>query len=245
MNTNPQTIPMPQADAWVKAITDWHRPISQRGNALNLAPLDRDNTGYEPMHRFALLSHLRPPAGRVLDWLHTGGRNGHPFLYWRDADAAPHTHTEQLKAEPGWRRDQEMRQAVAEPVQTDGSPEGWLQLVLLRLLAGNTLVRWHSAYNSVALICSQDELLSQVEWQSAGKSITQNMNAATARAALALDVTPTVDLSDPHTACVGITRFTPWGGFYRQSWAMNRQGPHALRLEGEVQQLRYHCGVVF
>ena len=71
------------------------------------------------------------------------------------------------------------------------------------------------------------------------------MKADTARAAMALDVTPVIDLSAPLIARVSLTRFSQWGGFYRQTWAMNRQGPHALMLEYEVQQVQYDCGVIF
>jgi hypothetical protein len=117
--------------------------------------------------------------------------------------------------------------------------------VLFRLKAGLTLLRWHSAYKSVTLLCNQKELQDQISHQSSKQHFTQNMNADTARAAMALDVTPTVDLSDPHTARVSLTRFSQWGGFYRQTWAMNRQGPHALMLEHEVKQVHYDCGVIF
>jgi hypothetical protein len=58
-------------------------------------------------------------------------------------------------------------------------------------------------------------------------------------------VTPTIDLSDPLMACVSLTRFSQWGGFCRQTWAMNRQGPHALMLKCETEQVNCDCGVVF
>lgn len=240
----PTPTPIPQTADWQKSVKDWHKGFNDISNALYPQPIDRQSAAYEPMHYFALLSHLQPPPGRVLDWLYVKGANGWPFLYWRNAEAPAHTHADQLNHEPGRRHGEDLQQAITEPVQTDGSPEGWVQLVLFRLLAGNTMLRWHAATKSVTLICSPQELRSQVEWQSAGEHFMQNMGAATAQAALALDVTPTVDLSDPHTARVGVTRFTAWGGFYRQSWAMNRQGSHALRLEEEVQQVRYSCGVV-
>lgn len=71
------------------------------------------------------------------------------------------------------------------------------------------------------------------------------MSADMARAAMALDVTPTIDLSDPFMARVSLTRFSQWGGFFRQTWVMKRQGPHELLLESETKQVHYDCGVVF
>lgn len=244
LTPTPTPTPIPQTADWQQSVKDWHKGFNEISNAHYPYPIDRQSAAYEPMHYFALLTHLQPPSGHVLDWLYVKGANGWPFLYWRNADTPAHTHVDQLDQEPGRRHEEDLQQAITAPVLTDGSPEGWMQLVLFRLLAGNTMLRWHAAYKSVTLICSHDELRSQVAWQSAGEHFMQNMDAATARAALALDVTPTVDLSDPHTARVGVTRFTAWGGYYRQSWAMNRQGPHALRLEGEVQQVAYGCGVM-
>lgn len=60
-----------------------------------------------------------------------------------------------------------------------------------------------------------------------------------------LDVTPTIDLSDPLMARVSLSRFSQWGGFFRQTWAMNRQGPHALMLKCETKRVHCDCGVVF
>jgi hypothetical protein len=140
---------------------------------------------------------------------------------------------------------QDMQQAITEPVQTDGSAQGYLQLVLFRLKGGHAMLRWHAAYKSVSLLCHPQELQDLVIRLSSKQPLVQNMSADTARAAMALDVTPAIDLSDPLIARVSLTRFSQWGGFYRQTWAMNRQGPHALMLEHEAQQVQYDCGVTF
>ena len=245
MNPNSFDSPNNPAQTIVNAVDQWHRTLSEQGNTLFPQPLHRQWVDFDPVHYFTLLPQLQPPAGRLLNWLYVGNRNGWPFLYWRDAQAAPHIQSEQLYQEPGWMHDQNMQQAITEPVQTDGSALGYLQLVLFRLKAGLTLLRWHSAYKSVTLLCNQKELQDQISHQSSKQHFTQNMNADTARAAMALDVTPTVDLSDPHTARVSLTRFSQWGGFYRQTWAMNRQGPHELMLEHEAKQVHYDCGVIF
>jgi hypothetical protein len=233
------------AQTLVNALDQWHRTLAEQSNVLFPQTLNRQLVDFDPMHYFALLPQLQSPAGRVLDWLYVGNKNGWPFLYWRDALAEPHTQVEQLYQEPGWMHGQDMQQAITEPVQTDGSAQGYLQLVLFRLKAGHAMLRWHAAYKSVSLLCSQKELEDLVSRQSSKEHFMQNMNANTAQAAMALDVTPAIDLSDPLIARVSLTRFSQWGGFYRQTWAMNRQGPHALMLEHEAQQVQYDCGVTF
>jgi hypothetical protein len=229
----------------VNALNQWHRSLAVQCNDLFPQPLHRQLVDFDPMYYFALLPQIQPPAGRVLDWLYVGNKNGWPFLYWRDAQAAPHTQVEQLYQEPGWMHGQDMQKAITEPVQTDGSSQGYLQLVLFRLKAGHAMLRWHAAYKSVSLLCSQKELEDLVSRQSSKEHFMQNMNADTARAAMAMDVTPTVDLSEPGIARVSLTRFSQWGGFYRQTWVMNCQGPHALAMEHEVKLVHYDCGVTF
>ena len=241
---NPKTFNTP-AHTLVHALDQWHRTLTEQSNDLFAQPLHRQQVDFDPMHYFALLPQLQPPAGRVLDWLYVGNRNGWPFLYWRDAQTAPHTQCEQLFQEPGWMHGQDMQQAITEPVQTDASAQGFLQLVLFRLKAGHAMLRWHAVYKSVSLLCHPQELQDLVTRLTSKQPLMQTMSADTARAAMALEVSPTIDLSDPLKARVSLTRFSQWGGFYRQTWAMNRQGPHELKLESDTKQVHYDCGVVF
>lgn len=58
-----------------------------------------------------------------------------------------------------------------------------------------------------------------------------------------MDVCPTLDLSDPHTAWVEMIGFNSWKGFVRHHWTLQRQGPHQIqRGEGQM-VVAYHCGV--
>jgi len=241
---NPKNFNTP-AHTLLNALDQWHSELTKQSNDLFAQPLHRQQVDFDPMHYFALLPQLQPPARRVLDWLYVGNRNGWPFLYWRDAHAAPHTQCEQLFQEPGWMHGQDMQQAITEPVQTDGSAQGYLQLVLYRLKAGHAMLRWHAGYKSVSLLCHSQELQDLVIRLSSKQPLMQTMSADTARTAMALEVSPTIDLSDPLIARVSLTRFSQWGGFFRQTWVMKRQGPHELLLESETKQVHYDCGVVF
>lgn len=242
MNLNSFNIP---AQPMVNALSPWHRTLADQCSDLFPQRLNCQRVNFDPMYYFALLPQIQPPAGRLLDWLYLGNKNGWPFLYWRNARVEPRTQVEQFYQEPGWMHGQDNQQAITEPVQPDASAQGYWQLVLFRLKAGLTLLRWHSAYKSVMLLCSQIELQDLVSRQSSKEYVSQSMGAETVRAALALDVTPTVDLNDPGITRVSLTRFAQWGGFYRQTWAMNRQGPHELLLESETKQVHYDCGVTF
>lgn len=173
---NPKNFNTP-AHTLVHALDQWHSTLTNQSNNFFPQPLHRHLVDFDPMHYFALLPQLRSPAGRVLDWLYVGHKNGWPFLYWRDAHAAPHTHCEQLFQEPGWMHGQDMQQAITEPVQTDGSAQGYLQLVLFRLKAGHAMLRWHAGYKSVSLLCNTQDLEDLVSRLSSKQPLMQTMSA--------------------------------------------------------------------
>ncbi len=204
---NPTNFNIP-AQTLVDALDQWHRTLAEQSNVLFPQALNRQLVDFDPMHYFALLPQRQSPAGRVLDWLYVGNKNGWPFLYWRDAQASPHTQIEQLYQEPGWMHGQDMQQAITAPVQTDGSAQGYLQRVLFRLKAGHAMLRWHAAYKSVSLLCHPQELQDFVIRLSSKQPLVQNISADTARYAMALEVSPTIDLSDSLIARVSLTRFT-------------------------------------
>jgi hypothetical protein len=131
--TSSELIRMPEIQGFVDAIDQFHQICTKESYALFPQSVQQDQTSFDPMRYFALLPKLQPPTGRVLDWAHVGGKNAAPFLYWRDSHAAPHTTWEQIQTEPGWSHDSNMQEAITSDVQTEDSPEGWMQLVV-----------WHS-----------------------------------------------------------------------------------------------------
>lgn len=103
----PHLTPLPQAQTQVAAIDSRHGQLGKQSQDLYHLRFNRELVSFEPMHFFALLPHLQPPAGRVLDWLYVGVRNDWPFLYWCDSQAAAHAQVEQLFSEPGWIHNQD------------------------------------------------------------------------------------------------------------------------------------------
>lgn len=243
VNLNQFHIEIPDAQNLVDAVDEWHKSFNNiPKEILHQDTIPSDISGYDPMHYFAIFPRLIPPSGRVLDHLYVNGVNSRPFLYWRNSQALPHSCPEDLVNEPGYREN--MQSAVLEPIRSDGTAEGWLQLVLLRLKVGHTMLRWHANYQSITLLCNEQALQKQLD-PSSQYVIAKPFTSQIIQSALNQDIIPKVDLNHQEVARVHITRFTMWGGYFRQTWIMQRQGPHGLRLEGEVCTVPYDCGFVF
>jgi len=234
----------PHLDTAVLAIGQWHQQLSDISNAHFPKDMSREQLGYNPMQYFDLLPRLRPPAGRVLDQVYHGGVNGSPFLYWRDANAPHHLHADQCTNEPGWTNKKDEQVAITCPVLTDDSPDGWAQLVVLHLMAGRAMLRSHAGYKHVTLLCGPDTLKAHLDKETA-PSRWASLSPERAQRVSQLQVLPTVDLSQPKSAVVQITRYSPWGGYFRQTWTMQRQGPNQLRMLSEENVLQHTCGFRF
>ena len=252
MNTphTPQpTTPSPAIEAAVMAINAWHHELGDISNRHFPHDISREDSGYDPMRYFALLPGLTPPAGRVLDHLYSGYANGSPFLYWRDADTASHTQLDQCAAEPGRAFGQDPQEAITRPVRISGSPASCVALVLLRHMAGMAMLRSHAAYKRMTMLCGPATLQQHLQLQTAPSrrqsSLGPDMGPDMAQRVSQLPVDPLIDLSHPDVAEVHITAFTPWGGYYRQIWRMQRQGPNQLHKVSDDNILPYQCGVRF
>lgn len=60
---NPKNFNTP-AHTLVHALDQWHSALTEQSNNLFAQPLHRQLVDFDPMHYFALLPQLQPPAGR-------------------------------------------------------------------------------------------------------------------------------------------------------------------------------------
>jgi hypothetical protein len=193
---------------------------------------------------FTVLKHLNMEPGYVLDYVYYwDGMGGSPVLYARKVEA------------PAYRTYSEYERAVGTPapgagtgswldrVQTDDTPEGFLELVGLRVMANQFYLYWHSGYNDARIVCNRamvDAIVSSLE----GGSFGQAMIPEQAAAARALDTTPRVELGDRQVV-VEIVMFTRWGGFYRATFTLQRDFPHRFEKPGSQVLVPYDCGIMF
>ena len=59
-----------------------------------------------------------------------------------------------------------------------------------------------------------------------------------------VSIEPVVTLT-AETVTVQVTTFTLWGGFYRQTYTIQRSFPHTILDKQEEQLVPYDCGIMF
>ncbi len=156
-----------------------------------------------------------------------------------------------------------------EHVRTDGSQEGWLELMELYLLGGQFYLFWHANYDDAQIVATSTAALGSlrglsdkdfarnlrmndvVGWSAQGGSrparskddLVQHRRAFQDKAA-ALDLEPVVQVAD-QTVKVSLVTFSKWGGFVRRTFEVNRSLPHTINERDRKVLLPYECGVLF
>ena len=186
---------------------------------------------------FGVLDHLSMQPGYALDYVyHFDGMGGYPVLYAYPASQSPYASEADLSAAgktPNY----------LDYVQTDDTPEGFFQYVLLALMGNQFYLDWHANYNDMQLVCDKAAVLAAVA--STDHITGSPMPLVDRLKARSLpQVEPHVLIGD-QTVEVRIVTFTKWGGFYRQTYTLQRLSPHAILDVQKVNILHYDCGVMF
>jgi hypothetical protein len=195
----------------------------------------RTGEEFDPNEYFAVLTHLSMEPGYALDYVyHFDGMGGFPILYVRPAD------------QPRYETAAEYEQAAVEDdylnhVQTDGTPEGFFELALLRIMGGQFYLWWHAGYNDARIVADPariETVLAETE------SFCGEMEPGVKRSARRLSVEPAV-IPWQDDVTVRVTEFSAWGGFTRRSFVFAKAFPHRLLDSDSETQVEYMCPVVF
>jgi hypothetical protein len=227
-----------------KCITEidaWHSEVDLKSNSYEGVQRSPDVMGYDPMRYFEILRHLKAPEGKLLKFVHSGARNGRPFLYWDDdslssADEVVELNSVQICSN---------HDAVGASIGVDGSLQGYFECMVFHAIAAKVLLRWHANYDNLELICNRDALEAHVLEASSSHHKDDAMRPETARRALALDPTPVVDFSNSDIASFDILTFNEWGGYKRIKYEIVKSFPHTVTKVGEKTMLNYNCLVTF
>jgi len=199
---------------------------------------ERSPDDFDVNRYFTVLRHLAMEENHALDYVYDyQGIGGRPVLYARKAGAQPYlTMAQRQAAEP-----EAGAEAYLSYVRTDGSAEGFFELMVLRIMGPQFYLYWHAAYNDDRLLCdasARDNLLAGTLL--AGVELPDEVAAAARR----LDVTPQVEFSDS-TVTVRVTTFSQWSGFERVTCAFGRAFPHTPRETRSEVLVAYDCGIRF
>ena len=203
---------------------------------------------------FTVLDKLRLKSGLVLDWVFANrGIGGYPVLYARASDAAPFTDYATYSGIPANAREpqgvtaedhERLRYGYLEKIRAEDSPEGFFQLVVLRLLGDRFCLFWHEFYNEIALVCSPPgwQAILQRE-QKRGEPYTPPPPDFIS-AAEKLDFAPSIKMGDTKVD-VDVTTYCPFGGLNRQHFEISRPFPHRILTLSATNLLQHSQRFVF
>ncbi len=200
---------------------------------------------------FTVLDRLSMRRGRVLDYVYNyAGIGGAPVLYARKAVAAPYgNRSEYLAAEPS-AEEADREDYYLSFVSTDGSSEGFFQLVLLIIQGEQFYQFWHAAYNDDRIVSDLEDARAILTRPTSPTCLTGWVGEDNATVEELLDEVAGIDLApivsmNGDMVKVEVVVFTKWGGFVRRSMIMEEDYPHLILEERSEVLVPYDCGIMF
>ncbi len=196
----------------------------------------RDGSEFDPNVYFTVLTHLSMQPGTTLDYVYYQQfLGGYPVLYARPTDTPRYPTLPDLPAalqEGDWHLS----------IQTDDTPEGFIELAVLYIHGGQFYLSWHANYNDLTVLATRDHIDNMIK--EANGDFGAEMDLLTQTRARALDPQPVVEM-DEDRVTVKLLTFTKWGGFYTQTMIFSRAFPHTLLDSSIEERVPYDCGVMF
>ena len=111
---------------------------------------------------FVLFPRLKMVPGYQLDWLNyaRGGADTQPFIYARKSNAPAFAYYQDYLVaigEPttaGWHRPLPHAMDFLQKIETDSTPEGYLQLIMLGLIGDKFGMYGHALYDDIRVVCT-------------------------------------------------------------------------------------------
>lgn len=206
----------------------------------------RTGNEFDVMSIFTTLDHLTMAEGYVLDYVYNyQSIGGVPLLYVRENNLAMYADIS------SYRQDHPECSGENQPdscyylnyVQTDGSEEGWIQFIVLKMMGRQFYQYWHAGYNDTQILTTQDAVDTLVEDLRKGKfglplTLEQTVMAK------AIDPMPEVKISSD-TVTVRVVWFTHWGGFFETSYSISKDYPHSITELEKKNLVEYDCGIMY
>jgi hypothetical protein len=187
---------------------------------------------------FRVLTHLSMREGYALDYVYINDSLGsYPLIYARPMDLAPYTSPADV---PEAMQTSDFRDYL----EIQDVEQGYFEYVVLDIMARQFYLSWHANYNDTEIVCNRRQVNDIVDRVSSGDfgyamDLAQQTKARTLK-----DIEPVVSLTGD-VAKVQFITFTKWGGFYRETYTINRGFPHTIIDINQENVIPYDCGVMF
>jgi len=176
--------------------------------------------------------------GYTLDYVYqTDSLGAFPLLYTRPMDQAPYASVTDIPANT------ELTD-FHDHLEIEDVEQGYFEYVVMDIMARQFYLSWHANYNDTEIVCNREEVNDIVARVSSGDfgiamGPLQQTKARTIR-----NIEPAVNLTGD-VATVQFITFTKWGGFYRETYTINRSFPHTIVDVEQENIVPYDCGIMF
>ncbi len=196
---------------------------------------------FDPNSYFDILKHISMEPGYTLDYVYFNTFIGaEPILYARKIDEAPFQSTNEFYEATGEERDENR---YLDHVRTDGTPQGFLEYIILAIHGEQFYLYWHAKYNDLQVVCTPErmaEIANELGKDDFGIPMTDRQKQ---RSTL-LNVFPKSAVHDDAVE-IRVATFTKWGGLEERTYTIRKAFPHKI-LNVEIRtMLHYDCGVNF
>lgn len=187
---------------------------------------------------FKVLQNLSMQDGYVLDYVyHVDGLGAFPILAARPVDEPPYIEEKDLP------EGSELT-SYLNYVEVQDTEQGYFEYLVLLNTANQFYLFWHANYNDREIVCDREHVDAIAKERNTGDfgmefdreqmRLIRNLN----------NIEPLVKLSDS-IAIVELITFSKWGGFYRMTYTIDRNFPHAILDVKEENIVPYDCGIMF
>ena len=224
--------------------------LPEHFNAGNDQEVVRQGDEFDVNQYFNVLTSLSMEPGYTLDYVYDAyGGNGSPVLYAREAGMERYaTFTEFEKTFAGMGNEAEwafLQQGYLAHVIPADTEEGYFQMAVLYLLGDQFYLQWHANYDDDIVVCDQGHLekalAEYVEWIAEHDPDDEK---DILRGVKNLSLEPEVTLREG-VAEVSLVYFTKWGGVFRVTYEISREGPHNIVEVKQENLYEYECGIMF
>jgi hypothetical protein len=216
---------------------------------LNSGEPFRQPTDFDLQQYLKVLNHLKIDSGYKLDYVYLADDlGGKPLLYVRKSNSKPFQSYEEFLGSYGEEMTDERSYGqlshaydYLQNIHTDGSPESFLQFVILALLGDQFYLFWHGLYNDTVVLYDIEDLR-YVEDSLLGFDLT--FPEEIIEKIKEINFTSVIMVGD-ETVTVRFVTFTKWGGFFEVVFVIDKENPEQLLDVQWNPLIKYDCGINF
>jgi hypothetical protein len=171
------------------------------------------------------------------------GGGGEPILYTRPIDQEPYLSTDEfLAVEGGEIADYIIydKQDYLNYVEIVDTPQGYFELVLFRNYVDQFYIFGLGGSDDARVVCNAKDINQIITEISESNYRYKFTDAQQKQAKSIRHIEPRVTIKD-NFAILELTSFTMWGGFFKQTYTIDRLFPHTIQFN-EINIVPYESG---